>query len=343
MIVRGKLGASFCFALASSAWAGGSKAPKEEPLPVLPQPLNRQLKKVVELNTIRSSQIINDQQLGFAFEQLINAQFAEVVLSTGRFTVKAKRGDEVGTLVMNNGSAVFASLLDQPMASVVDQECYMNLAHIRMNGQVMGFEVTQSTGLTLGYNPGRGLVGLGAQFSFRATKAAMNLAINATDIFDRRLLGTGVATEKQSETRINASIGYQDISLGFDHFKKTPLSRVSGRALTFATHKVALQTDPLQWDGRVIVADRDYVGINAGQDAGIRLGDQFLVTNMTHYWRGEACASAYLGARAEQAPVAVVEVYDVDFTNSWARVVQYLGSEREIRSGGRVSIRQLVQ
>jgi len=324
--------------ISSGAYAVGSSKPKATPAPAK----QRTLKKLIELDVIRAKPVLRQGQVAFDLQNAVNLQAISAAVNSGRFTVKSR---DAGTFVVNSntGGLQLMSVRQAGLVLNENERCLAGLPALRIGGEIIDFELESVTGTKLGFSP-KLMFDIGFQAEFRVGKSVMTSVYTATDASRRRILHSTTITETQKENQGGMKVDFLDLAyLGFDYYKKTPLAQVVSKSINSGMLSIANATDKLLWDAPVIVAERSIIAINAGFDAGLEVGDEFKVQNMAHYWSGTPCKSDYFGSRPDPDPVAFVEVYDVQSTISWARVVRWNNSDSLIYPGARVQIEKLAQ
>jgi hypothetical protein len=293
-----------CVFLPGAAWGMGPKRPKE--------PAPRVLKKIVELGLIDAKPITSPAG-NFDFQEAVNRQFETA--ASKKFAVRENTQTPPGV-------------------------CVPSSTQLKLNGGVLGFEFGSGSDLNFGYSGDRdlGLVG-GIQLTIK--KYQMSLVMNASDVTGTSLLASAQVKQDQSELSLGLGIDFdQLIKLGWDYYSTTPLSQVAAKALDKGVSAISDKTKKIPWEGQTLYQDRQYVAIDAGQDVGLRNGDELTVQNRVHYWQGEPCESAYLGSRLEASAPATVKIYQVSAVQSWAEIENYNG-EVQLSPGALATVKNL--
>ncbi len=85
--------------------------------------------------------------------------------------------------------------------------------------------------------------------------------------------------EASSKSRgLALGLDFKYFSVGGDRFHKTPLGQATRVALNDAVFYVIRGTRQVPWQGQVVSARGQHIFINAGQDAGIKVGDVLQVS-----------------------------------------------------------------
>jgi hypothetical protein len=205
---------------------------------------------------------------------------------------------------------------------------------------VASFEMTDEADFSIGF-PAGSIVNPIVDLTVSFVRGRMDLEVEAVNPLD----GTPVQTAKGKAdlTKFSADVKVNLPSLNIDpgYVFHTPLADVTTGALTDGLTSLAGQTDTLEWSTDVRGTSEDQVVINAGDIAGVEVGDRFAIYNRTFYWSGAPCQSQYFGSIRAQDPAAVVEIDGVPSQagTSFGRVVS--GSLSAISSGAEALVSAL--
>jgi hypothetical protein len=319
--------------LAAQSFAGGARPPAQAKTEV-----RAPLKKLVQLSSIGAPAIVQNGSLVFDLQTAVNRQMLSAVLETGHFTPKYGSS---GTITMSTGGEIEFVASSMPVPKDEEWRCLMDKPQLKISGDILALELESATGanLNLFLLP---ILPIGGGFSFKTVKSRMTGAFQALDSSERRVLGAATVSDVQKENNTSFNISFQDLAkFGFDYYKKTPLSKVTQSVLAKGVSALNAQTRDLEWEAPVTYTSRKVVGINAGVDAGVRVNDEFMVTNVVHQWSGVPCRSTYLGQRPDVDPVALVKVYDVQATESYAQITEWRNADAGIQAGARVRVEKL--
>jgi curli biogenesis system outer membrane secretion channel CsgG len=103
--------------------------------------------------------------------------------------------------------------------------------------------------------------------------------------FDLRVVNTRTTAiedgftvrEELSSTGLGATAGYSGIVLGGSKFWSTPLGEATRAALNDAVQRIAAAVSKGVWEGQVAEVEGDVVYVNAGREAGLKVGDRLTV------------------------------------------------------------------
>ena len=134
-----------------------------------------------------------------------------------------------------------------------------------------------SVNLGVGGLPNGLFAGLG--LSGRTGKVALDL----------RLVNTRTAEVEDSfsvrkeltATGVGVTAGYRGIALGANEFWSTPLGEAMRAALDEAVARIAADVSRGGWDALVAQVSGNLIYINAGGEAGLKVGDRLMVERMT--------------------------------------------------------------
>jgi len=119
-----------------------------------------------------------------------------------------------------------------------------------------------------------------------------NLSLNAHSgrvALDLRLVNTRTGEvedsfsvrKELSSTGVGVTGGYKAISIGGNQFWSTPLGEAMRAALDQAVARIAADISKDGWDALVAQVSDDTIYINAGSEAGLKIGDRLVVERVT--------------------------------------------------------------
>lgn len=147
--------------------------------------------------------------------------------------------------------------------------------------------------------------GLGPQF----TKGKVAMDIRIVDTTTGQIVATYKVAEKLRGTSWDLSIGKDNISMGNNFFKKTPLGEACRRAITQAVVQFAANAEKRPWQGRIVDVEGSDYSINAGAKAGIKQGDRFQVFRTAKVIKDPDTGQVL--SRKEQ-PIGTIEILKVE-------------------------------
>jgi len=313
--------------------AKGAKAPVD----AKPQ-LRTDLKKLIQIDKIKAQPVIQNGNMIFDLENAASRQFLSSILTSNRFTAKWGTG---GTLTMGNSGQIELISRSMPANMGADESCLIDKPQLKVSGEILGMELESTSGANLNFFLPFLPIG-GGGFNYKVAKTRMTAVFDARDSAERRVMAAATVSETQKESQSGFNLSFQELAkFGFDYYKKTPLSSVTQKVLDKGIAQIDKQTKDLEWEAPVVYSQRKIVGINAGIDAGIKVKDEFSVQNMIHRWSGVPCQSQYLGSIPDVYPVAIVRIYDVQATESYAQVIELRDADAAVLPGARVKISKL--
>ena len=122
---------------------------------------------------------------------------------------------------------------------------------------------------------------LGGALSRQSTSGSVAMDVRLVDTTSSRVIDTIRVKEEIDSTGWDVSVGYSGIDLGTNQFKKTPLGEACRRAITMVVQDLAEKAAQAPWTGMVVGHNEGEIYINAGVNAGIEVGDRFLVEVIT--------------------------------------------------------------
>ena len=223
-------------------------------------------------------------------------QLTDALMQSGRFIVLERQ--DISSVIEEQDFGVTGRTTKQGGAQIGQ----INRAQILVKGAITEFEENTTGG-------GQGVRIKG--FTIGGSSGASHVAI-IIYLIDST---TGQIIESQrcegAAESGGMAFGYSESDFGFGsgEFKKTPLGKAVQMAIDQAVEFISIRMSNLPWAGKIILAkETGDVYINAGKDAGIRVGDQFSV-----YRPGEALVDpdSGLDLGSEETRIGRVEVSQV--------------------------------
>lgn len=110
-------------------------------------------------------------------------------------------------------------------------------------------------------------------------KVAMDIRI--VDTTTTEVLETYKIEESIESSGWDASVGYRGVNFGGNQFLKTPLGEASRRAVNRAVQRIAQRSARTEWSAQVVEFDGQLLYVNAGENAGLKVGDRYMVRRIT--------------------------------------------------------------
>ena len=199
------------------------------------------------------------------------AQLTTALIDSGAFVVveRAALGD-----VLREQEMGLEKVVSKETAAKAGQVLGVQLL---VKGAVTEFEQEAGGG---GLKIGIGLPGVGLGGGANVVNAHVGIDLRLVDTTTAQVMRSVRAEGKASKTGIAATIDVQNVSFGGDAFKTTPLGLATREAIQRAVAAIQDHMERVPWTGRVMEVAEGKVYINAGQDAGIKVGDTFFVSQV---------------------------------------------------------------
>jgi hypothetical protein len=318
-------------------------------------PQVRELKRRVEMGSVKAPEMYLPDGKKFDFKFVANAQLYDVLRKTNSFSTSTMDGtfqleemtdadrqafNRCDDDILNpNGS----QKMQKPGSISVVATCMINQPQAVIQGSILNFEVTNKAGVNFNlFNP----VGFGLNLD--VAKATLAMAYNAEDPYiPGHVLAATTAKANRFETSVGATINFGNFGLGPKFYFKSELSGVVSKAMQSGITDLKSQMDQNSpWYATVLRNCDQAILINAGgaADAGLQPGDVLEVYNIRYQWKGEVCNSELAGsvpATPFGSPIAVAQVVTVGDTISEAKIIEQ--TVTKIQPGSRVYIRKLIQ
>ncbi|MEK6554302.1 MAG: hypothetical protein AABZ31_03600 [Bdellovibrionota bacterium] len=210
----------------------------------------------------------------------------------------------------------------------------------------IGFEMTSDSKVTFGFILGKFFKAFDIKFRLLTGQATLALDLAKTLNPGKDIVNVlGYGTFLESEVGIDVDMG--DLDAGFEHYSKTPLSRLAGRALDDGLKNLNkdLKDSDVAWRSRItgfLGKDGDLVSMPAGLQAGVKEGDKFKIYNVTHDWADPSrpCASEHRGSPpTTSTPIAYGVVEDASTFYSYLKITKM--QDVAIQLGARIEVEKL--
>ncbi|MBX2987410.1 MAG: hypothetical protein KF802_05905 [Bdellovibrionaceae bacterium] len=317
------------------------------------QAQTRELKKIVDLGTISSPNLVIPGVGAFDFKFVANQQIYAILLESEGFALRylppvtpASSRTEVLNGLSANDKLVFRKALDGGSNSQVnwskEASCMVNMPQARLYGSVNSFEMIGGGGISLGFTPSGTMAGtgIGGNLNFQLESAQMDFSLMAAQPVSGGLMAASNVTAKQTKTNINLGINLGMFSLGPSYFYQTPLASVTKNALTLGVKGLKEQLQKEEWFTRVLANHDSHVTIIGGANLNLKKGDEVAIYNELYYWDGEPCASNYRGGGAIN-PVAIGRIETAAEEISIVKLIQQTDENAVI--GAKVKLHRYVE
>jgi len=132
-------------------------------------------------------------------------------------------------------------------------------------------------GINLGIARGIFNSGLATQ----STRGTMAFDLRVVDTTSGQIVSTHTVRKEVESSGFDASIGYKGVSFGGNQFHNTPLGQASRQAINEAVRYIVRDLAIATWKGRIVEVDGKEIYINAGRNAGVRVGDNFSIERVS--------------------------------------------------------------
>ena len=133
-------------------------------------------------------------------------------------------------------------------------------------------QATSESGFSIGLGFGGAKLGLSPQ----TTVGKVAFDLRAVDALSGQVVAAFSVRESFKAKGATTTLTHGEATLGRSDQRRTPVGEAARRAVEAAVGRLAAALSAREWAGRVVDVDGD-VAINAGADAGIRVGDTFRV------------------------------------------------------------------
>jgi len=117
--------------------------------------------------------------------------------------------------------------------------------------------------------------------SSQSSQGAIALDIRVVDTTTGQVVRSHTVRETIEASGFDASIGYRGVSFGGNKFQKSPLGQVARLAINRSVQLISRDLQDTQWKGNVVDVDNNEIYINAGHNAGVKVGDRFNIERVT--------------------------------------------------------------
>lgn len=144
--------------------------------------------------------------------------------------------------------------------------------------------------------------------STESASGAVAMDIRVVDTTSGRIIEVIRVKEPIDSSGWDVSLGYEEMNIGTNQFKKTPLGEASRRAITKVVSRLALTTMNKPWSGMVVDFDGETTIINAGSSAGIRVGDLFMAETIVKKLTDPATGEVLTVRKKKLGTIEITEV-----------------------------------
>src|SRR5262245_36029126 len=153
-------------------------------------------------------------------------------------------------------------------------------AQILIKGEITEFEPgKKGKGATAGV--GLSNVPIGLRVGGNRSVAHVAIDVRLIDASTGQVLFTQSVSSEARTFGLALGVDYRKASIGGDSFEKTPLGEAMREAVGEATGYIVSQMRQVNWSGQVVDVQGTSVYLNAGEGAGLKVGDTLSIYTVT--------------------------------------------------------------
>ena len=184
-------------------------------------------------------------------------------------------------------------------------------AQIAIYGAVTEFGAAEKGG---GFSLGASSGPFGGGMSQQKSTTTVAFDVRMVDTTSGEIVDSFAVKEKIKNTSFDISGGYKGIDLGTNQFYNTPLGQASRAAITKAVQKIAKNARKVSWTTLVVDYEDQELYLNAGSNARVFVGDQFLIERVVKRFTDPATGET-IGIRKKK--LGSVTLTGVEERMSW--------------------------
>lgn len=221
-----------------------------------------------------------------------------------------------GIFESNSPEGMISVVPDTDMNGQVVPDCLVKRNQFQIAGAVVAFEMTGGNSISFGYNQGGAISdGFGLGYEQKIQKAKLSVAFHAvrTEDFVRSFpYASSVGDHSVSDRQQRISVNFKGFSVSPARYYKSDLVGVTNKATNEALSNISKILEDkrsrgeFDWKTTVMKVGDPEMMIRAGSLDGVKIGDEFMITNMNHEWDGEVCNSEYWGTPVREAMIVKV-------------------------------------
>ena len=135
------------------------------------------------------------------------------------------------------------------------------------------------------------------------SKGNVGLDLRIIDTHSGVVIKAFKVRQKLSSMNVGLSGNFKGVPIATNGFFNTPLGDATRKALNDAVVQIALALAAIPWRGQVVKADGGVIYVNAGAEAGVKVGDRMSLQRV-----GETLTDPATGAVLKQVMVSLGEV-----------------------------------
>ena len=141
-------------------------------------------------------------------------------------------------------------------------------------------------------------------------EGAVAMDLRIVDTSTTQVVQTVKVKEAISQTSLNVSADYRQMTLGGDQFNNTPLGEAARHAIDKAVQEIIATAARQPWHALLVDINGKDAVINAGRNAGVKPGDHFNVERITQRLTDPATGEVLTVRRATLGTLEVTGVED---------------------------------
>jgi hypothetical protein len=143
----------------------------------------------------------------------------------------------------------------------------------------------------------------------KSVGGSVAIDLRLIDTATNHVIQTATVREDASTSDVSLSGGYGPFQLGGERVSESPLGRAARTAINKAIASLIATADQVAWRGLVVEADGADLIINAGQNNGVKAGDQFSVERIGQTLTDPATGET-LSTRREMLGTLVIDTLE---------------------------------
>lgn len=176
-------------------------------------------------------------------------------------------------------------------------------AQLLIVGEVTEFSQSdKGKGLGIGLGSGAYRLGLSPQ----KQTGKIGLDVRVIDTASGRVISSFTVRQELKSRAMAVSLGYKNQDAGISSFMQEPIGEAARVAINEVVQRFAAAAATQPWQGSVVEVQDDTLVINAGGDAGIRVGDRFEIRKVAKVLT-DPSSGRILGRNTVTTGQAVVE------------------------------------
>ena len=211
-------------------------------------------------------------------------------------------------------------------------------------GQLIGAQilvvghVTEFSEAEAGDSMSLGLADLGSKslgigLAPSSVEGVVGIDVRLIDATTGQIVSTFSVRAKKKSSSLGLRVSAKDLDFGQSSFQDSALGKAARKAINKATKQIVDAAVAVEWQGRIVDVDMGEVIINAGDSAGVAIGDRYQVYRVSKVLR-DPQTGRVLGQRKRR--VAEIQIFETHQEMAFGRVTD--GEHSELRSNDIVTL-----